>query len=168
LLYRLVAFRSAMPSAGMAFISCRLQGDSRLGVRLAGHASTKNRMPDMTKKRVLALGFDPEGVDAAELGGFAPTVVGAFIESHLDRLRSLGYEVENCLVDQGETAAEVVSRALRAGHCDCVMIGAGLRTAKHLLLFERILNLVHELAPSARICFNTTPADTAAAVQRWI
>jgi hypothetical protein len=26
----------------------------------------------------------------------------------------------------------------------------------------------HERAPSAKICFNTTPADTAEAVRRWI
>jgi hypothetical protein len=37
-----------------------------------------------------------------------------------------------------------------------------------LLLFEKIVNLVHSLAPDAKICFNTTPADTAEAVQRWI
>jgi hypothetical protein len=33
-----------------------------------------------------------------------------------------------------------------------------------LLLFEKIINLVHGLAPAARICFNTTPADTVKAV----
>jgi len=27
---------------------------------------------------------------------------------------------------------------------------------------------VHRLAPNARICFNTTPADSAEAVQRWV
>jgi hypothetical protein len=37
-----------------------------------------------------------------------------------------------------------------------------------LLLFEKITNLVHGLAPAASISFNTTPADTAQAVQRWI
>jgi len=31
-----------------------------------------------------------------------------------------------------------------------------------------VLRAVHALAPNARICFNTTPADTAEAVQRWI
>jgi len=36
-----------------------------------------------------------------------------------------------------------------------------------LLLFEKLINLVHEHAPGAKICFNTTPADTAEAVQRW-
>jgi len=49
------------------------------------------------------------------------------------------------------------------------VIGAGLRQPpERLTLFETVLNLVHALAPSACICFNTTPADTAEAVQRWI
>jgi hypothetical protein len=37
-----------------------------------------------------------------------------------------------------------------------------------LLLFEKIVNLVHALAPRASICFNCNPADTAEAVQRWL
>jgi hypothetical protein len=44
------------------------------------------------------------------------------------------------------------------------MIGAGLRAAPQLL-FGKLINLIHAQAPNARICFNTTPADT---VQRWI
>jgi hypothetical protein len=50
-----------------------------------------------------------------------------------------------------------------------VVIGAGLRQPpERLLLFEKIVNLVHVHAPQAKICFNTTPADTVQAVQRWI
>jgi hypothetical protein len=30
------------------------------------------------------------------------------------------------------------------------------------------MNLVHELAPSARVCFNTTPADSVDAIRRWV
>ena len=49
------------------------------------------------------------------------------------------------------------------------MIGAGLREPpERLLLFEKILNLIHIHAPQAAICFNTTPADTVEAVQRWV
>jgi hypothetical protein len=48
------------------------------------------------------------------------------------------------------------------------MIGAGLRAPPQLLLFEKLLNLIHERAPRAKICFNTNPADSAEAVQRWI
>jgi ketopantoate hydroxymethyltransferase len=49
-----------------------------------------------------------------------------------------------------------------------VLIGAGLRAAPQLLLFEKLLNLVHEHAPRAKICFNTTPADSTEAVRRWV
>ena len=33
---------------------------------------------------------------------------------------------------------------------------------------EKLLNLVHERAPHARLCFNTTPADSTEAVRRWV
>jgi hypothetical protein len=39
---------------------------------------------------------------------------------------------------------------------------------ERLPLFETIINLIHRLAPSASICFNTTPADTAEVVRRWV
>ena len=45
------------------------------------------------------------------------------------------------------------------------MLGAGLRDSKHLLLFEKIINVIHADAPGAKICFNSTPADTAEAVR---
>jgi hypothetical protein len=52
---------------------------------------------------------------------------------------------------------------------DCVLIGAGVRLdPEHFLLFEKLINVVHEHAPTARICFNTNPGDTAAAVMRWV
>jgi len=48
-------------------------------------------------------------------------------------------------------------------------IGAGIRAnPKYFLLFEKLLNVVHELAPKARIGFNTKPTDTVEAVQRWL
>ena len=99
---------------------------------------------------------------------FTPEIVRAFIEMQLDRMRTLGYEVQSCLVDLGETAEAVTSSHLRAQSFDCVLIGAGLRDPEQLLLFEKLVNLVHEHAPRARICFNSTPADSAEAVQRWV
>ena len=62
-----------------------------------------------------------------------------------------------------------MTAALRDERFDCIVIGAGLREPKERLpLFETVLNLVHRLAPQATICFNTTPADTTEAVQRWV
>ena len=52
---------------------------------------------------------------------------------------------------------------------DCVLIGGGLRLIpSSFLLFEKLLNVIHEHAPGARICFNANPDDTAEAVRRWV
>ena len=118
--------------------------------------------------KVLALGLDPAFVDLPDNPEFTPEIVRAFIEMQLDRIRTMGYEVQSCLVDLGETAEAVTSSHLRAQSFDCVLIGAGLRDPEQLLLFEKLVNLVHEQAPRARICFNSTPADSAEAVQRWV
>ena len=123
----------------------------------------------MTKKTVLAIGLDPVFVDFAAIPQFTPDMFRGFIDAQLDRLRDLGFDVVSCLIDTGETAEAVATAALRSTSFDCVVIGAGLRLPpERLMLFEKIINLVHALAPNARICFNTTPADTAEAVQRWI
>lgn len=119
-------------------------------------------------KSVLALGLDPAFADLSEFPGLTPDLVKAFIDAQLDRLRGLGYVVESCLVDAGETAGAVTARQLQGRDFDCVMIGAGLRAPSLLLLFEKLINIVHEHAPRAKICFNSSPADSAAAVQRWI
>ena len=65
-----------------------------------------------------------------------------------------------------ETSRSSWGRLARRGF-DCVMIGAGLR-APPLLLFEKIVNLIHEQAPGTKICFNSTPADTVEVVQRRV
>jgi hypothetical protein len=119
-------------------------------------------------KSVLALGLDPACADLTPFPGLTPDLVRAFIEAQLERLRGLGYDVESCLIDPGETAEAVTARHLTSRDFDCVMIGAGLRAPPHLLLFEKLINLGHRHAPGAKICFNTTPADTAEAVRRWI
>lgn len=119
-------------------------------------------------KSVLALGLDPVFADFAGFPELTPDLVRAFIDAQLERLRGLGYEVESRLVDAGETAEAVTARHLQRRNFDCVMIGAGLRSPSLLLLFEKLINLIHEHAPKARICFNSSPVDTAEAVQRWI
>ena len=85
------------------------------------------------------------------------------------RLRDLGHDAKWLLIDRGETAEVVVSAALQANPFDCVLIGAGIRTVPPLfLLFEKLVNLAHEKAPHAKICFNTVPQDTAESVRRWV
>jgi hypothetical protein len=123
----------------------------------------------MTKKMVLAIGIDPALVDYSAFPGLTPELVSHFIETQIVKLRTQGYDVESCLIDFGETAEAVAKAALASRSLDCVVIGAGLREPpERLLLFEKILNLIHVHAPHAAVCFNTTPADTAEAVRRWI
>jgi hypothetical protein len=120
-------------------------------------------------KRVLAIGIEPGSADYSAFPQLTPDLVRGYIDAQLLRLRDLGYEVTSCLIDLDAAAEAGVTAALRDERFDCVVIGAGLREPKQrLLLFETVLNLVHRLAPDAAICFNTTPADTAEAVQRWI
>ncbi|WFU41579.1 hypothetical protein QA640_03365 [Bradyrhizobium sp. CB82] len=123
----------------------------------------------MTKKRVLAIGIEPGSADYSAFPQLTPELVRNYIDAQLLRLTDLGYDVMSCLIDLDETAEAAVTSALREASFDCVVIGAGLREPKErLLLFEKVLNLVHQLAPNATICFNTNPRDTVEAVQRWI
>jgi hypothetical protein len=123
----------------------------------------------MTRPSVLAIGLDPAVVDRSAFPQFTPELVRSYIDAQIEGLRTLGYDVESCLIDLGDTAEAVTAAALNTRRYDCVVIGAGLREpTERLLLFETILNLVHRLAPDAPICFNSNPADTAAAVQRWV
>jgi hypothetical protein len=123
----------------------------------------------MSSKRVLAIGLDPEYADFTDLPGLTPAVVRAYIDAQVEEMRTLGYEVDSCLIDTGDHAALAVESVLRSRAFDCVVIGNGLRTPPaQFLLFERIVNVVHEHAPGSRIAFNTRPSDTAEAARRWI
>jgi hypothetical protein len=120
-------------------------------------------------KKVLAIGIDPDFVDFTTMPQFSPEMFRSYIDAQIERVRGLGYEVTSCLIDLGDTAEAVTTRALKGDKFDCVLIGAGLRQpGERVILFEKIINLIHGLAPEASICFNTTPADSTEAVRRWI
>lgn len=126
--------------------------------------------PHSRGHKVLLIGLEPSLVDYASL----PTkldepTLRAMLDADVRRLRDLGYDADWLLVDRGETAGAVLSAKLQSDTFDCVLIGAGIRTIPPLfLLFEKVINVVHEQAPGARVCFNTRPDDTAESVQRWI
>jgi len=126
-----------------------------------------------TKKSVLSVGLQPQLINFADPAYAAyPGMTADKVQGGLDRdiatLNALGYDAQLCPTDFGETAEAVIRAALQQKPYDCVVIGAGLRTIHtNFLLFEKVLNVVHEYAPQSRICFNTGPFDTAAAVQRW-
>jgi hypothetical protein len=123
----------------------------------------------MATAAVLAIGLDPSFTDFSAMPELTPDLVRAYIDAEIGRVRAAGFNVDMRLIAPDATAEIEVEAALRAGNFDCVVIGAGLREPpERVLLFEKILNVVHRFAPNASIAFNTTPADTAEAVQRWI
>jgi hypothetical protein len=128
----------------------------------------------MTKK-VILVGLEPTKIDFSDpaYAAFAhldAKKVQFGLDQDVSKLNALGYEAELCLTESApESAAIILTNQLKAKHYDCVLIGAGVRTIpKNFLLFEKLLNIVHEHAPQAHICFNSRPDDSAEAVQRWI
>lgn len=123
-------------------------------------------------KRVLLVGLDPDLIDFSQPGyppGMTAAKVHAGLKSCEDELTGHGYNVEMCFTDFGETAGTVLQGRLARTPFDCVMIGAGVRAVpSNFLLFEKLVNVVHQHAPQAKLCFNTVPGDTTAAVQRWL
>jgi DNA-binding LacI/PurR family transcriptional regulator len=124
------------------------------------------------EKSVLVIGLDPTLIDFSQ-PGYAPGMnaakVLAGLKSSEDELNRLGYSVQMCLTDFGETAESVVQSVLKQKRFDCILIGAGVRAnPSNFILFEKLINVVHEHAPQAKLCFNTVPSDTAAAVKRWV
>jgi hypothetical protein len=122
------------------------------------------------KTRVLLIGLHPRAVDFSQVPGMDAEQLAAGLEASHDELVALGFDAEWCLTDADwSTAGPTIAAALAARRHAAIMIGAGIRVLPaHFLLFEQILNLVHEKAPGARICFNTSPWTVRDAVLRWV
>lgn len=121
------------------------------------------------KKLVLLIGFQPEKIQWDSIPEYPqdPTTVGVY--NIINQLKEAGYDAEVVLVDQGETAIEVATKAIQSRKWDFVCIGAGVRKGpKHaFLIFEQLCNLIHEYAPQAKLCFNESPQTSVEAVKRW-
>jgi len=125
------------------------------------------------RKSVVIIGLDPSLIDFsspdAAFPGLTAEKVIAGITAAEEGLKALGYDAQHCYIDFGQTAEAVVATELQK-HCfDCILIGAGVRAVpSNLVLFEKLINVIHEHAPNAKICFNTNPSDTLDALRRWI
>jgi hypothetical protein len=121
------------------------------------------------QKKVLLIGLHPSVVDFSLFPGLDADKLWMGLNAEEARLQEMGYDAKWCLTDLGETAEAVVLECLRSNEYDCIMVGAGVRTAApHFILFEKLINLLHTHAPRAKLCFNTRPTDTVDAVQRWV
>jgi hypothetical protein len=121
------------------------------------------------RKSVLLIGWDPAFADLSQFPDMTPAKVMAGLNAAKEKAHGLGYDMDLCLVETSETAEAAVVTWLARKPYDCVVFGAAVRVVPaYLLLFEKLINVVHEHAPRARICFNTSPANTIDAIQRWI
>ncbi|WP_411871768.1 hypothetical protein [Vulcanococcus limneticus] len=126
------------------------------------------------RKHIMIIGLDPwlidfTSPDYAGFPGLTAEKVLTGITSAEQGLKALGYDVQNCLIDFGQTAEAVVTAELKKQRFACILIGAGVRAVpSNFILFEKLINVIHEHAPGSKICFNTNPSDTLDALQRWI
>jgi hypothetical protein len=121
------------------------------------------------KTSVLLIGLIPELVDFSGMPGLNAEKIRAGIAAEQGRFEQAGFDGHHLLVDLGETAEAVIRTKLTEREFDCIVIGAGLRVAPpYFLLFEKVINLVHQHAPRSKISFNTTPADSLDAARRWV
>lgn len=119
-------------------------------------------------KKVLMIGLRSDAVDFVKWPQLTKEKLEAAFFQVVNELTENGYDAKWCLTDRGETATEQVTQSLEEESPDIVLIGAGVRTdPDHFLLFETVLNVVHEKAPNAKIAFNTLPYDSLDAVKRW-
>lgn len=117
----------------------------------------------------IQIGLHPDVIDYdspefARFPGLTPEKLQAAHDQNMEQLRRLGYDVDGCQVDLGETAVDVVREHIAQKEYDAILIGAGIRLVpSNTRLFESLVNLIHAELPSARFVFNqnaeTTPND---------
>jgi len=118
-------------------------------------------------KKVLMVGWHPAVVDYSRYPGLTAEKLETALRTDEKKLNDQGYEASIGFIYSGATATDQLTEALRETTFDVVMIGAGVRKDdEHFLIFEKLVNVVHEHAPKARIAFNTGPTDSDAAVHR--
>lgn len=128
----------------------------------------------MTNKKILIIGIDPSLIDFttpefAAFPGLTAEKVEAGIKGAINKLIELGYDAELCWTDFGQTAIDVLERHLKKTSFDVALIGAGIRKPEsNFLLFEKMVNAIHEFSPKTKLCFNTNPTDTIESAQRWL
>jgi hypothetical protein len=126
----------------------------------------------MTGKRVLGIGLDPYTIDFDSdfFRGKAlnADVIADGIKAEEARIRAMGHDFEWLLIDArggAEAASSAARAALAARPVDVVVIGGGVRLdPAQTPALEALVNAVTEAG--ARVAFNTSPTDTAAAIER--
>lgn len=119
-------------------------------------------------KKVLMIGWHPSVVDYSKYPGLNEEKLEFALRADEKKLNDLGYDASIGFIFSGEDATDLLVESLKGTAYDVVLIGAGVRKDDdHFLVFETLVNVVHEFAPQAKIAFNTGPTDSDLAIQRW-
>jgi trans-aconitate methyltransferase len=123
-------------------------------------------------KSVLIIGEDPQYLDFSAPylpPGISAEKILAGLNGARDRLLNAGYEARIVLTKDEHTVEAQVSDALKDKSYDVIVVGAGIRLLPPLTAqFERLMNLLHQKAPTSRLAFNSMPDDSDAAALRWL
>jgi hypothetical protein len=123
-------------------------------------------------KSVLIVGEDPAQIDFAAPSvpkGLSAAGIMDDLNGSVARLEAAGHSATLLLTKDAETVERLATKALADGRYDVIVIGAGLRTLPFLALqFERLMNVIHEKAPHAKLAFNSVPGDSDIAAMRWL
>lgn len=119
---------------------------------------------------ILSIGLHPSAIDFDRHPGLDEATMIARIEAGNAALRAAGFDFVACSVPAVLDEAEAMVRDRAASRTfGVVMIGAGVRMVpEHTELFERLVNVVNEVAPGISFCFNTSPESTIDALRRWV
>lgn len=151
----------------LSLISCANRKNSNISTTQAQQELKTNKM-----KTILIIGINPGTIDFTnpELPkGLTKEMVEQGTKATLDKLISMGYEAEAFLIDTGSTDLSNLANQLKNKNYSGVVIGNGIRgQASNFILFEQVVNVVHENAPKSKIIFNTLPTNTDEAVKRWL
>lgn len=123
----------------------------------------------MTKKsKILLVGLQFSSVDFEKWPQLSVEKLEIAFSDLIDELTKKGFSATWCHTVTGETAEQKLAEAIDSLKPDLVIVGAGIRTdPDHFLLFEKIINIIHQKVPNAPIAFNTNPFDTIDAINRW-
>jgi hypothetical protein len=123
-------------------------------------------------KKVLIIGIDPRTIDFADPEipkGLSIEKIEEGTKSTLEKLNALGYAAEAFFVATGSADLNSLAKQIKEERYDGIVVGNGIRgLSSNFILFERIINLIHETAAESKIIFNSLPTDTIEAVKRWL
>jgi hypothetical protein len=117
---------------------------------------------------VLAVELDPGLVVLPASASLTLERVRAFIDSRLERLRTLGSKVVGCLIDLGDAAEAGDGRDSRVASCRLRRLRRRPSCAQAVAPVREAVEPPPCRGLGARLYFNTNPADTAEAVRRWL